>query len=391
MSAEWKVTHLGAVCEYLNRGISPQYVEEGGLIVLNQKCIRDHRINFRLARRHDNQVKAVGRDRLIQIGDVLVNSTGTGTLGRVAQLREAPTEPTTVDSHVTIVRPQKSFFNANFFGYMMVSIETEIAASGDGCGGQTELSRSVLAERFTVRFPVSIPEQQRIVAILDEAFAAIATAKANAEKNLQNARALFDSYLASCFSVWHDTWPKESIGSVCEYSNGKAHEMHIDEGGQFILINSKFISSDGQVFKRTSAPLSLLRIGDVAMVLSDVPNGKALAKCYLVESNETYSLNQRICSFRSKVLIPRFLYWQLNRHPYLLSFDNGENQTNLRLNQVLSCPLVVPPLHVQQSLADTLDSIAEKVEALKGIFEGKLAALDELKKSLLHRAFNGDL
>jgi type I restriction enzyme S subunit len=167
--------------------------------------------------------------------------------------------------------------------------------------------------------------------------------------------------------------------------------MHIDEGGQFILINSKFISSDGQVFKRTSAPLSLLRIGDVAMVLSDVPNGKALAKCYLVESNETYSLNQRICSFRSKVLIPRFLYWQLNRHPYLLSFDNGENQTNLRLNQVLSCPLVVPPLHVQQSLADTLDSIAEKVEALKGIFEGKLAALDELKKSLLHRAFNGDL
>ncbi len=315
-------------------------------------------------------------------GDILVTVKGSG-VGKTNLLDQdnIAISRQLMAVRVTAADPQyvQSFLEFKFEHFQDVS--TGAAIPG--------ISRDQLLS-LEVPLP-ELPEQQRIVAILDEAFAAIANAKANAEKNLQNARALFDSYLASCFSVWHDTWPKESIGSVCEYSNGKAHEMHIDEGGQFILINSKFISSDGQVFKRTSAPLSLLRIGDVAMVLSDVPNGKALAKCYLVESNETYSLNQRICSFRSKVLIPRFLYWQLNRHPYLLNFDNGENQTNLRLNQVLSCPLVVPPLHVQQSLADTLDSIAEKVEALKGIFEGKLVALDELKKSLLHRAFNGDL
>jgi restriction endonuclease S subunit len=200
MKKGWQTKKLSEVCSFLNRGISPRYLDDGGICVLNQKCIRDHCVSYEPSRRHDARAKKVGSERLIQAGDVLVNSTGTGTLGRVAQLREAPPEPTTVDSHVTIVRPMPGEFYPEFFGYMLVVIEDAIKEAGEGCGGQTELARSVLAEKFPVHYPESLPEQQRIVSILDEAFDGIATAKDNAEKNLQNARALFESHLQSVFT-----------------------------------------------------------------------------------------------------------------------------------------------------------------------------------------------
>jgi len=127
------------------------------------------------------------------------------------------------------------------------------------------------------------------------------------------------------------------------------------------------------------------------MVLSDVPNGKALAKCYLVEKADTYTLNQRICVIRSARFHTRFLFYQLNRNRHFLAFDNGENQTNLRLNQVLSCPLFVPAISEQESIAATLDDMSEETQRLASIYQQKLAALDELKKSLLHQAFSGAL
>jgi len=116
----------GEACSFLNRGIAPIYREEGGICILNQRCIRNHRVNYESSRRHNAQAKKVGTDRLLQAGDVLVNSTGTGTLGRVAQLRENPPEPTTVDSHVTIVRPMPGKFYPDFFGYMLMIIEDAI-------------------------------------------------------------------------------------------------------------------------------------------------------------------------------------------------------------------------------------------------------------------------
>ena len=121
---------------------------------------------------------------------------------------------------MTIVRPKLGKFCPDFFGYILVVIEDAIKAAGEGCGGQTELARSVLAEKFSVHYPESIPEQRRIVGILDEAFAGIATAKANAEKNLQNARALFESHLQSVFTQRGDGWVQKRLAEVCELRSG---------------------------------------------------------------------------------------------------------------------------------------------------------------------------
>ena len=186
----WEVKRLGEVCELINRGVSPKYTETAGLIVLNQKCIRNHEVNYELARTHDNKLKPVAHDKLIQLGDVLINSTGTGTLGRVAQIRDEPNHAT-VDSHITIVRPLANIFYNDFFGYALILIEEEIARRGEGCGGQTELARNTLKNDFNIYYPKSMAEQQRIVALLDEAFAAIAKAKANAEQNPKTPKPLF--------------------------------------------------------------------------------------------------------------------------------------------------------------------------------------------------------
>jgi len=139
----WRVETLGSVCSYLNRGISPKYLEVGGVLVLNQKCIRDFSVDCSKGRRHDPaQRKIDGRE--VEVGDVLVNSTGVGTLGRVAQLLQLQ-ERTIVDSHVTVVRAGPGL-SWPYLGQFMTSKQAEIEAMGEGSTGQTELSRGKLGE-----------------------------------------------------------------------------------------------------------------------------------------------------------------------------------------------------------------------------------------------------
>ena len=193
----WNRLVLDDACSLISRGISPKYLEAGGVRVLNQKCIRNHTIDFSLARRHDISKKGVKQERFIQKGDVLINSTGHGTLGRVAQVRDEPDEPTTVDSHVTIVRPLAKLFFLDYFGFAAIFIEDEIKAAGQGTSGQTELSKTKLKEEFYVSFPEDFIEQQRIVAKLDAAFAEIDKAIEITRQKEEGLKALKSSVLSA--------------------------------------------------------------------------------------------------------------------------------------------------------------------------------------------------
>lgn len=138
----WRFRPLAELTRYLSRGISPKYIEQGGIRVLNQKCVRDRQVSAREARRHDPEVRSVvGRG--LEIGDILVNSTGVGTLGRVAQVLELD-EPTIVDSHVAIVRADANETTRNYLGMALMHRQPEIEALGEGSTGQTELSRARL-------------------------------------------------------------------------------------------------------------------------------------------------------------------------------------------------------------------------------------------------------
>jgi type I restriction enzyme S subunit len=182
-------------------------------------------------------------------------------------------------------------------------------------------------------------------------------------------------------------WEVKKLGDVCSFFNGQAHEKCIDENGKYKLINSKFVSSEGENFKRTNNALSPLFVNDIVMVMSDVPNGKTLAKCFVVDKDDTYTLNQRICVIRSKNFDTRFLYYQLNRNKYLLSFDNGENQSNLRKDDILNCELFVPPLPEQKRIVATLDEAFAALAKAKANAEQNLKNAKELFESYLQGVF----
>ena len=159
----WEQVELGDICELIKRGITPKYTEENGISVINQRCIRHHSVNLKESRKHDLSTKGITEEKFLKNGDVLVNSTGVGTLGRVAQFfHNEEGKQITVDSHVTIVRPKKDMFAKGFFGYMMIMIENQIMNSGKGSSGQIELSRSELAS-MKVFYPNDKNIQEKIV------------------------------------------------------------------------------------------------------------------------------------------------------------------------------------------------------------------------------------
>jgi len=150
---------LGEVTVLIARGVTPSYSKEEKIVVLNQKCIRNNQVNFNLARYTDPEKKKISMEKYIKEHDILINSTGVGTLGRIAQIKSI-NSPTTVDSHVTIVRPSQDV-DPIFLGYSLFSQQKLIESMGEGSTGQTELSRVRLAEEVIIRLP-SRAEQEKI-------------------------------------------------------------------------------------------------------------------------------------------------------------------------------------------------------------------------------------
>ncbi len=378
MSEYWQKTTLGESCEFFNGKAHENQIDENGdFIVVNSKFIssdgtKSKKTNHALFPLYQNDIVMVMSD--VPKGKAIAK----------CYLIE---EDNKYSLNQRICAIRSKVFNTRFLYYHLN--RHPYLLSFDNGENQTNLRKDDI-----LKCPLSIPtlsEQKQIVAILDEAFEGIDRAIANTEKNLTNARKLFESYLSKIFTQNGDGWLESTLGDSCDFYNGKAHEQNIDKDGKFIVVNSKFISSNGTQSKKTNTALFPLYIDDITMVMSDVPKGKALAKCYLIKENEKYSLNQRICTIRSSKFNKKFLFYQLSRHPYLLSFDNGENQTNLRKGDILKCPLYIPELKQQAQMAERLDNFLLETQCLETIYRQKLSALNELKQSILQKAFTGEL
>ncbi|MCD7944088.1 MAG: restriction endonuclease subunit S [Clostridia bacterium] len=163
MKCEWKEKTLGEVTSYISKGIPPKYVEnenESTIRVLNQKCNREFRISYFDSRLHDNALKAVPHEKMLMPGDVLINSTGTGTAGRVAQIWDVSV-PTTIDGHMILMRPTDEM-DLLYYGYVIKSNQRTIESYAEGSTGQTEINKIRLQNEITVRFPTDKSEQQKI-------------------------------------------------------------------------------------------------------------------------------------------------------------------------------------------------------------------------------------
>lgn len=162
-SNNWSQATLGELAEYIARGIAPKYSDVSGITVLNQKCIRDFDISLEPSRLHDTS-KKVSMEKRLQLYDVLINSTGIGTAGRVAQWM-IPMDAT-CDSHVTIVRPNKERIDAHYFGYAIKAQQLLIESFAEGSTGQTEMNKQRLCDEVIIKYPEDMLIQKKIAGLL---------------------------------------------------------------------------------------------------------------------------------------------------------------------------------------------------------------------------------
>ncbi len=181
-------------------------------------------------------------------------------------------------------------------------------------------------------------------------------------------------------------WEVRFLPEVLRFRGGKAHEQHVSENGRYVCVNSKFISTDGKVRKYSTANFCAAKTGDILMVMSDLPNGRALAKAYLVEANDIYAVNQRICALTVYRDCPEYFFYVLNRHPYFLKFDDGVSQTHLLNHVFLKCPIPVPPrVAEQRAIATALSD----VDALLGALDRLIAKKRDLKQAAMQQLLTG--
>ena len=156
-------------------------------------------------------------------------------------------------------------------------------------------------------------------------------------------------------------WEQRKLEEVALYRNGKAHENSIDEDGKYIVVNSKFVSTNGEVIKYSNNQIEPLYKNEIAFVLSDVPNGRAIARTYLIEIDDKYTLNQRIAGITpSKETNSYFLHILMNRNKYFLAFDDGAKQTNLSVKDVMGFETFYPSFNEQTKIGNlfkNLDSL----------------------------------
>jgi type I restriction enzyme S subunit len=284
--------------------------------------------------------------------------------------------------------------NPRFLTYLFLNEIDALHRFSSGATIQTIYYPDLKA--FHVCIP-PLPEQKNIVGILDRAFEGIATAKANAEKNLQNTRALFDSYLQTVFTPPGHGWQEKRLGDVADVQSGGTPSVSRKEywGGGTPWYSSGELNDLFTVEpERTITDVGLA--GSNAKVF---PKGALLIGMYDTAAlkmsllDRDAAFNQAIAGVRpNAVLSPEFLLHAINAiKPRLLLERRGVRQKNLSLGKIKDILVPVPPRREQESTVTAIGIMAVHTQHLESLYRVKVCALDELKRSLLHQAFSGKL
>jgi type I restriction enzyme S subunit len=181
-------------------------------------------------------------------------------------------------------------------------------------------------------------------------------------------------------------WKIKRLSSLCDFRAGKAHEPYVDDDGEYICVTARFVSTQGEAAKRCTQNLSPANVNDILIVMSDLPNGRALARAYLVRSKEQLAVNQRVCSVTVRDGDPIYHYYQLDRNPQLLSYDDGVEQTHLSNGAFRRLALVVPPIWEQTAIGQFLEGETLKIDALIAEQERLIALLAEKRQATISQA-----
>ncbi len=302
MTSEWHEVPLRELVGYISKGIAPSYAEEASettIRVLNQKCNRNYRISYGDSRLHDTLKKKVPPERYVKPDDILINSTGAGTAGRIAQIEDVPSA-TTIDGHMILIRSNGKV-TQKFLGYALKAHQWEVLQLDEGSTGQTELNRDRLLDEIMINYPVSFDEQNAIVGTLESIDRKLVVNEQLNDNLQQQAAALFSSLydrtntevrFTDLIQILGGGTPKTGENT---YWNGNiAFFTPKDVGTPYTLITEKTITEEGLSHCNSRLyPVNTVFVtarGTVGKVgMSGVPMAMNQS-CYALVGKETHQL-----------------------------------------------------------------------------------------------------
>ncbi len=394
--SKWESEKLSLLTDYISRGITPKYTEDNNrsILVVNQRCIREGKVLFEDARRHDIEKKKVTEEKFLRDFDVLVNSTGVGTLGRVSQIKKVY-EPTTVDSHVTIVRGNANCIDKKYLGYAIKAQQSIIENMAEGSTGQTELSRKRLGDEIVISFPKSKQEQKAIAHILSTLDEKIEVNN-QINKTLENiAQAIFKQWFVDFEFPNEDGEPYQSSGGemveselgmipkgwevgilkdISKFRNGKkiGQDLRSDYGVNKIYGSNGVIGNSNE-FNENNSCIVIGRVGaycgSIQLVLKPCwVTDNAIISLPLINKNLSY------------------LYYLL-LHASLRSRAGGSAQPLINQNILNNIKIIKPNVELLSTFYD-IDNDLKKMMELNNDENSNLA---EIRDSLLPKLMSGEI
>ena len=366
MKSGWVKKSLGEVCT-LQRGFDlPKRLREQGSypVVSSSGCIDSH-----------------AQARVLGPGVVTGRS---GSIGAVFFI-ESDFWPLNTTLYV------KNFHgnDQRFIFHLLNSFELRRFSSG---AGVPTLNRNNVHCK-PVWIPPSIPEQKRIVAILDEVFAGISQAFANAEKNLANARELFESYLNRVFTEKGEGWVEKRLGDIAIFSQGKQVGVKDQQKEpkvgyvRFVRIIDYTQKTDDIRYVRDPGARYIVSADDIVMVRYGTPGliGRGIEG---VIANNLFKISIKLDSLDKNYLA---LFLMQKPLQDFLSTRGSATMPALNFGHLQEINVSFPPLSVQKRLVQQLNVLQGETQHLETIYQQKLASLTELKQSILQKAFTGEL
>lgn len=410
----WAAATLAGVASYIQRGKSPKYTDHSELPVVNQKCVRWHGIDREFVKYiHPDQFEKWEEKRFLQNGDLLWNSTGTGTIGRAAIVQLRDGERFVADSHVTIVRSAEGM-EPKYVHYWVMgpAVQNSIEAMQSGSTNQVELSKGAVE---TTPIPVAPPEQQkRIVAKIEELFSHIDAGVESLNKAKQLLRQYRQSVLKAAVTgeLLGSAFPEDIFKSIDfgletlgqGWSPRCEKEPSPDESTWGVIKTTAVQSLEYRQNENKRLPDALdprpkheVLVGDL-LVTRAGPRVRVGICCLVKETRQKLMICDKVYRLRVKkdVILPEYLELVLNA-PNVLSeiekLKSGINDSgvNLTQNKFVQLQIPYPSLGQQGKLVLMVGEKVESIARLGEEIERQLLKAEKNKQSILASAFGGSL
>ena len=394
MTSEWHEVPLRELVGYISKGIAPSYAEEASestIRVLNQKCNRNFRISYGDSRLHDTRKKKVPPERYVKPDDILINSTGAGTAGRIAQIEDVPSA-TTIDGHMILIRSNGKV-TQKFLGYALKAHQWEVLQLDEGSTGQTELNRDRLLDEIMINYPVSLDEQTAIVGTLESIDRKLIVNEQLNDNLEQQAQSYFQELFVDNASPEWTTGTISDLGTVVGGSTpSKAKPEYYTESGiawitpKDLSINkSKFVShgeNDITELGLRNSSASLMPEGTV-LFSSRAPIG------YIAIAAGEVTTNQ---GFKSVVPKPEigtpFVYFFLkNTLPVIEGMASGSTFKEVSGSTMKNVSAVIPDAETLAKFSD----FCAPIFAQQRILEEQNQSLATLRDNLLPKLMSGEI